>query len=227
VEDRLVLPDCPRLPRALFWSVLVSTAGVFVAISVWSMTRPYRGPNVMSSAGLLRTLAVEVGMAIVWVPVLRRRGWRLALMTRPWATLDVFRGVGLLLGSLAAYAFTWYLAASIAPEFVRLAAQVAFAGRPDWGTVLLVAVINAVAEEFLYLGFVMRALDAESSSLALAAGVVVRVLVHLYQGPLAILSLLPAGLVFGIYYQRSSRIWPVVLAHGLMDFWALGRLAGA
>jgi membrane protease YdiL (CAAX protease family) len=49
--------------------------------------------------------------------------------------------------------------------------------------------------------------------------------VHLYQGPLSLISIVPGGLVFAWYYAATRRLWPVVIAHGLLDALALGRLA--
>jgi membrane protease YdiL (CAAX protease family) len=48
-----------------------------------------------------------------------------------------------------------------------------------------------------------------------------RTLLHAYQGAMALVSILPLGLVFTIYYARSRRIWPVIVAHMLFDVVAL------
>jgi membrane protease YdiL (CAAX protease family) len=48
----------------------------------------------------------------------------------------------------------------------------------------------------------------------------IRLLCHLYQGPLAV-GIVPVGLVFTWYYARTHRLWPVVIAHAISDFVAL------
>jgi len=54
-------------------------------------------------------------------------------------------------------------------------------------------------------------------SVALWASVMLRVLVHAYQGPLAVVGILPLGLVFTCYFARSKRLWPVIVAHIIQD----------
>jgi membrane protease YdiL (CAAX protease family) len=40
---------------------------------------------------------------------------------------------------------------------------------------------------------------------------------HLYQGFGAGLGNLAMGLVFGYVWQRTGRLWPLIVAHGLID----------
>ena len=40
---------------------------------------------------------------------------------------------------------------------------------------------------------------------------------HLYQGFGAGLGNVAMGLVFGYVWQRTGRLWPLVIAHGLID----------
>jgi membrane protease YdiL (CAAX protease family) len=40
---------------------------------------------------------------------------------------------------------------------------------------------------------------------------------HLYQGFGAGLGNIAMGLVFGYAWQRTKRLWPLVIAHGLID----------
>lgn len=46
----------------------------------------------------------------------------------------------------------------------------------------------------------------------------VRVLYHLYQGPLGAISILLTGTIFGIYYWKTRKLWPVAFAHIFADF---------
>jgi membrane protease YdiL (CAAX protease family) len=55
--------------------------------------------------------------------------------------------------------------------------------------------------------------------------VAIRVLYHLYQGP-ASAGIIPIGFVFAYWYARTGRLWPAVIAHGLMDFFGLIVLMG-
>lgn len=44
-----------------------------------------------------------------------------------------------------------------------------------------------------------------------------RLLYHLYQGPLAVVGILPSALLFGYWFARAGRLWPLVVAHAILD----------
>jgi membrane protease YdiL (CAAX protease family) len=49
-------------------------------------------------------------------------------------------------------------------------------------------------------------------------------LAHAYQGATGILVTGVLGLVFGLLYLRSKSLWPLVIAHGLIDTLSLVAL---
>ncbi|QWF80277.1 CPBP family intramembrane glutamic endopeptidase [Amycolatopsis sp. CA-230715] len=78
---------------------------------------------------------------------------------------------------------------------------------------------NAFAEEVLVIGYLLTRLRQlgfrENSSLFAAA--VLRGSYHLYQGIGGFFGNLVMGLVFGRLWQRTNRLWPLVVAHTLLD----------
>ena len=84
---------------------------------------------------------------------------------------------------------------------------------------VLLAAGNAWAEEVLVVGYFITRLRqlgwAENASL-FGAGVL-RGSYHLYQGFGGFLGNLLMGLVFGRFWQRTNRLWPLVIAHTLID----------
>lgn len=90
-----------------------------------------------------------------------------------------------------------------------------------WRAPVLVAsaFANAWAEELLVVGYLLtrlRQLGAGANA-ALAASAVLRGSYHLYQGFGGFLGNLIMGLIFGRVWQRTRRLWPLVLAHTLID----------
>lgn len=83
--------------------------------------------------------------------------------------------------------------------------------------VVLMAMINGTFEEVFLLGFLLRGLRGHGLSVALGATLLVRLLCHLYQGPLGPIWVMAVGLTFAVYYMRSTRLWPPVFAHMLWD----------
>jgi membrane protease YdiL (CAAX protease family) len=61
---------------------------------------------------------------------------------------------------------------------------------------------------------------------AINTSVVVRLLYHLYQGPIGIMTAVPMGLLYGYVYSRTRQLWPLVVAHMLMDLIPLSLASG-
>lgn len=92
----------------------------------------------------------------------------------------------------------------------------------QWWTVpvlIVSACANAWAEEVLVVGYLLHGLRrlGVSENRALAISAVLRGSYHLYQGFGGGLGNLLMGLVFGRYWQRTGRLWPLVGAHALLD----------
>jgi uncharacterized protein len=84
---------------------------------------------------------------------------------------------------------------------------------------LCVAFANGWAEEIIVVGFLLtrlRQLDV-SPGKALLLSSLLRGVYHLYQGFGAGLGNFAMGLVFGYAWRRSGRLWPLIIAHGLID----------
>lgn len=90
-----------------------------------------------------------------------------------------------------------------------------------WRIPMLVAAAFADgwAEEIIVVGYLitrLRQLDVPAWA-ALLCSSALRGVYHLYQGFGAGLGNLAMGLVFGYVWQRTNRLWPLVIAHGLID----------
>jgi membrane protease YdiL (CAAX protease family) len=83
----------------------------------------------------------------------------------------------------------------------------------------LLAFGNAWAEEVLVVGYLITRLRqlglSENASLLVSS--LVRGSYHLYQGFGGFIGNVVMGLVFGRVWQRSTRLWPLVIAHTLLD----------
>jgi uncharacterized protein len=217
----------PPLSPFLFWAVLASTVGVWGAQSVAQLLTGEPLGEPVSDAGLLWLVAFELLILGLWVPVLRRRGWSLASVTTRASLGDVPRGVALYVMSFLCYWIFFDVARLVAPGLLEAARSVRMGGTASWGPVLALSIVNPVVEELIYLGFVANVLRRHGTAVALAASVLARVVVHLYQGPFWAVSHVPYGLVFGGFYLADRRLWPAIVAHGLADLASLAALVRA
>ena len=81
-------------------------------------------------------------------------------------------------------------------------------------TIILGQVVNAVYEEVLTVGYVLAALeDKKGTSFAINISVLLRFLGHLYQGPGAVIFIIPMGLLFTFVYAWRRQLWPLIVAH--------------
>lgn len=90
-----------------------------------------------------------------------------------------------------------------------------------WRVPVLVAaaIANAVAEEVLVVGYLITRLRQLGSGegAAVAASAVLRGSYHLYQGFGGFVGNLLMGLLFGRIWQRTTRLYPLIVAHTLID----------
>ncbi len=84
---------------------------------------------------------------------------------------------------------------------------------------ILAAAANAWAEEALVVAYLITRLRqlGLSENRSLLASAVLRGSYHLYQGFGGFLGNVVLGLVFGRVWQRSNRLWPLVVGHTVID----------
>ena len=84
---------------------------------------------------------------------------------------------------------------------------------------VLAAFANGFAEETVVVGYLITRLrkTGMTNRAAMLSSGVLRALYHLYQGFGAGLGNLAMGLVFAYAWNRTGRLWPLVIAHGVID----------
>jgi CAAX protease family protein len=156
-----------------------------------------------------------LGLYLLWRNGLRPSNVGLARMQ--WRS-DLLGGVG-----LAALIGLPGLALYLAARALHLNASVIPSGLGDswWRVPMLVltAFADGWAEEIIVVGYLLTRLGqlGVGPRAALVWSSLLRGAYHLYQGFGAGLGNLVMGLVFGYAWQRTGRLWPLVVAHGLID----------
>ncbi|MFL5509242.1 MAG: CPBP family intramembrane glutamic endopeptidase [Gemmatimonadaceae bacterium] len=199
---------------------------LFLASSIsWQLRRPGTGGVLFTDGRILATLLIEAAIAAVMLFYLSRRGWKPMEVAGTPEPHDVLRGLGLWFGVITSYAVVFIGLHFLLPDFVRPLEKPQFTGSISAPVILAAALINPLFEEFLWLGYAIPALGNRFGlRTAVVVSVLLRVLVHVYQGRMALIAILPLGAVLTWYYVRTKRLWPVVVAHVVVDALALSSL---
>jgi uncharacterized protein len=91
-------------------------------------------------------------------------------------------------------------------------------GEVGWLPNVLSSMVNGFYEELFLCGYMMTVLHKRfGETIAVNASNAMRLAYHLYQGPIVALTIIPMGLLFSVWYVRTNRLWPLVVAHVLLD----------
>lgn len=84
---------------------------------------------------------------------------------------------------------------------------------------VLTAFANGWAEEVVVVAYLQTRLHqlGYGTATAIASSALLRGCYHLYQGVSAGIGNLVMGLLFGYVWHRTGRLWPLVVAHGVID----------
>ncbi len=213
-------------PRVEFVAVLAVAFGWFTFASVARLLGS--GTRGLSDAELRLLIVYELAIATVLLGFLAIRGWTAATIgLRPtlgdtlWGVVLFAVGFCCVLMALAVVALAWPRA------FHLIQATDVPVAELNILTVVVLSVVNGVYEELFVCGYVMTAIGRRRGTAdpicwaAINVSVVVRFLYHTYQGPYAVVGIIPMGLLFAYAYARNARLWPLIVAHAVWDFVAL------
>jgi membrane protease YdiL (CAAX protease family) len=236
----VIAPDSPPAPqrRALRCEiilVLAVTYGLTAVNAILDLTdsvlRKLSAQRIALNPRRSYFDLIDLGLNAVWaaqliawgglaVYLLWRSGFgltRIGLGKFGWRA-DLFGGVGLafLIGvpglGLYLLARTLGLNASVIPAALN---------DTWWRAPMLVVIAfaNGWAEEVIVVGYLLTRLRQlrVHPAVAVFCSSLLRGAYHLYQGFGAGLGNVAMGLVFGYVWNRAGRLWPLIVAHGLID----------
>jgi len=207
--------------------VLVIAFGLFLPQNLAAILSPdtlgHADAPPITNSHLQGLVLYELVILGILAAFLRARGWTLdRLGVRP-SVRDTVYGAGLCVGY---YAFYWVLVMTLAtvwPTFAQLLTSTHLVGAGlHWPTVALVSAVNPVFEEVFVCGYVITALKGRfgvTTAVNVSAGL--RVFYHFYQGAVGVVGVAPLALLFAYLFARTGRLWPLIVAHALTDFWGL------
>jgi membrane protease YdiL (CAAX protease family) len=169
---------------------------------------------------------------------LHRRGWKPSDFRIRIGFITSLRGLELLVFTYGGFlalteisrAFIWLLNPTpegwIAKLFVPHQLLIPKDGlHLHWLILIVFTVLNAFYEEIVYMGY---GFNLWATKYGLRAAVLftvfLRLVVHTYQGTEHILPIAVWATIFGIWYRYHRAVWPLVLAHLMIDLISIGLL---
>lgn len=157
-----------------------------------------------------------LGLYLLWRSGVNLRT-RLGLdLRKPWADLGVGVALAAVIGipGLLFYLFAVQIGINLTVAPTTL--------NDVWWrapVLILAAIENGFLEEVLVVGYLMTRLEQLKVPAvgAIAISAVLRGSYHLYQGFGGFLGNAVMGVVFAYWFRRTRRLWPLVIAHSILD----------
>jgi membrane protease YdiL (CAAX protease family) len=185
-------------------------------------------PNLQNSRWEF-AIVQELGSLLLLGYVLSRRQLRFRDLGLRWSLRDLGNGLIVAVAAYLAYVVGYYLVYAL-PTVVHGYKPGGFTAREMFGHPSLMAIplflLNPLFEELIVRAYLMTEVKALTGSWTLSAAlsIALQFTYHLYYGWQGAITLSFQFLVFAIYYARTQRATPIIVAHGFFDIVGLVRL---
>jgi len=207
-----------------FFLIVLLAFGLFSVASVRALFGPRTGRAALlfDDHRVWTLLVYQLSVAPVIAYILWERGWKWLDFSVKITPRGVLQGFALALVAFMATRAAGMMAAPAEAAAPALAVAPAATGVLAVTGMLFAAIVKAIFEEVLVCGYVVQSLRGKFGiALAVNASIALRMSFHLYQGPGAFLTFALLGLAFTFFYIRTGRLWPLIVAHALLEAVAL------
>ena len=182
--------------------------------SIYSIMNGFKN-GTFSDGRMIATIAMELFLGAIAIYFLYVRKYAISTL---YPTPSVKgAGIGVVLYVATVIAYWVFVVPLYSGQPTQPIQQMVSSATVSLSTVVPMAIINGAYEEIFLLGFLLRGLRGYGVSTAIGISLLVRLLYHLYQGPIGAISILALGMIFSVYYVRTERLFPVVFAHIIAD----------
>jgi len=168
---------------------------------------------------VIEELVTMTGLAFF----LHARGWTLERIGLRPTGRETVAGIGLFIITYIVIQLVWLAAALSSPSVQQAGTAInTVEGRINPLSGIAVSIVNPIFEEVFLCGYLITVLkDRFGTWTAINVSVGIRLICHLYQGVVGVIAIVPVGLIFAVYFVHKGRLWPLIVAHILFDFFAL------
>jgi uncharacterized protein len=209
-------------------AVLLFTIGYFTFSAAWIAHSRWLGHYINfrpSNYRLIHLAAVESVILALWFCFLRWRGWTPSdfqirigwwsslqglFLLAAW-TVSVFGLYYVLfLSRKYHYSLGFYSVTGPIPKYHPIVLS--------WTALIVAQTVNAYYEELTFMAYAFNQFASKRGPLfALAATTFLRLLIHTWKQPVSMIETGVAFLIFGVFYWRVRKLWPLILAHAVFD----------
>jgi hypothetical protein len=238
-------PDVSLRPELIvpWWEVLgvsLVLLGMGIILSaVYGLTHPAGSfYHLVSDRFFLTNCAFQSFMLAGFLLYIRKRGWKSDDLRIHVGWIGFFLGLELLVftygGFLAIAEISHFMIWLMGPTPYAFLAHLFVPAHVDipkdgfhihWLTIIVGTVINAYYEEIVYMAYGFNLWAAKyGPRTAVLFSILGRLSVHTYQGTEHILPIAVWAVLFGVWYRYRRTVWPLIVAHALVDLISIGQL---
>ncbi len=210
------------------WIVLGGAFGIFVLGALVAVFNGSAPPPSISESGLRSLLIYEAIVLLLLGGFLYTRDWTFARIGLRPTPIDTLIGLGLAAAVYASYLMLWVAVSALHLEPTYLGGSSSLVkGGLTLPVVIVACCVNAVFEEVFVCGYLITAAREKGRlSAGVNGSIALRLAYHLYQGGMGVVGVIPFGLICALWYARTSRLWPVIIVHLVIDLIGLMAFVG-
>jgi len=224
--------DAPGKLRAWeFGLIFLVVFSPLLAVSIYTViTGSHLNGGTPGKAFTITGILTELGGLALLYYVLFRQGRNLGSLGFSFSWKDILRSILVIVLAYVALVAWWVAIVAVYRSLGRTpnaaAQNVEFMSGMFSVSGVLFLLLNPFFEELLVRAYVISEIQffTGSSIAAVLASVIIQSAYHLYQGVLPALLTTAIFSVFSLYYWKTRRIMPVILAHMFFDLVALIRI---
>jgi membrane protease YdiL (CAAX protease family) len=212
--------------------VLFISCGSFILYSLYSLGGRWYAVPLTRSPYIYNLLQEVLGLLLLAYVLSRRNlsfkdiGLRWSFQEKGKRLLDPAAALFLVCVSYAAYGYAYSALHPVIGDAPGYAAGLHSYGMlfpSHYYVIIPLTLLNPFFEELIVRAYLMTEVRQLTGSWvpAVLISVIFQTSYHLYQGWLLALSLATQFLVFSVFFARTQRIAPVIVAHGFFDILAL------
>jgi membrane protease YdiL (CAAX protease family) len=207
-----------------FFLILFIALGDFIVSAFkWLTIQNSTGAVITySNDDIIRLLLYETVVLSIIIIILKWQSWSFKDFGLRFSIDKVTAGLVLFISNYFLYLFLYKLFAGFllnTESGLSSSATVSFSASLNILPITIFSIFNPLFEEFILVGYIVSAMRKRFGLLAcVLVSTVFRLSFHVYQGPIILLSILPMGIIFVIYFWHKRSILPLIIGHGLMDF---------